>query len=78
MALDGIRTDIDELLQSPDIRALSVDEIDNWATAIEDELDAVLAALYKGAKDPILDGNTFVYPTVQAADIAEQIQFIRN
>ena len=78
VALDGIRTDIDELLQSPDIRALSVDQIDDWATAIEDELDAVLAALYKGAKDPILDGNTFVYPTVQAADIAEQIQFIRN
>ena len=77
-SLDAIRNDIDEVLRSPDIRALSEDELDNWATMIEDQLDGVLANLYAGAKEPVLMGNTFVYPTVQSADIAEQINFIRN
>jgi len=77
-SLEAIRNDIDEVLRSPDIRTLNEQEFDDWATAIEDKLDTVLAELYKGAEEPKLIGNTFVYPTIQSADIAEQINLIRN
>ena len=77
LGLDSIRNDIDSLLNSPDIRALNPVELDDWATDVEWELDGILKKLQESTGEPILSGNTFVYPTVQVADVSEQIELFR-